>query len=418
MIPAVADFPQGDRRELLADLLLRRHRQRFAGLAGTIHLNFGAQGPLARPAFEALRAWYEENDRVSPLSMEGQAAAQLAVRRVRAALAAEVAAPETAVALVESTSVGCNVALWGIDWRPGDHLVISDHEYPGVAAAAAEVARRFGLEVGRWSLDGSRDAVLAGLAGCLRPRTRAVVVSHVPWDTGRVVPLAEAAALCRERAGEDLCLIVDGAQAAGVLPLDLPALGADVYAVPGHKWWCGPEGAGALYVGPRALAGLSPAFVGPRSLRFSAAGDATGWKPDAGRFEVSTSALALHAGLAAAVALHGEWGPAAARLARLRKLARRLWEGLGTLEPDGVVRLQAEPPEVGLVFFRVEGEEARRLVQELEARRILVRAIPHAGCVRASVYYLTLEDEVDELLAAVEDLCHARPSAAQGGAGR
>lgn len=404
MISVVPSLASDGKRELLASLLLRRHRRRFATLESRTYLNFGAQGPMPAAALAAIRAVYDEIEQAAPLSAEGGAAVMLAARRARTALATELAAPEASIALVESTSVGCNIALWGIDWRPGDHLVISDREYPGVAAAAAAAARRFGLEVSRWPLEGSPGAILAGLAGRLQPRTRAVVVSHIPWDTGRIVPLSEIAAVCHKRGGASPLVIVDGAQSAGVLPLDLPALGVDVYAVPGHKWWCGPEGASGLYVGPRALAELLPTFVGTRGLTFSSTGEVTGYRPDAGRFEVSTAAVALHAGLGACLALHAEWGTAAARLERIRKLSRRLWEGLGALLSGRVVRLQEEPPEAGLVFFRIHGDEPQRLVRGLEARGILVRAILHADCIRASVHYLNLEDEVDELLTALEDL--------------
>jgi L-cysteine/cystine lyase len=389
------------RRDLLASLLLRRHRQQVPALAGRIYLNFGALGPLPEPALAAFQEVYAELGRVGAGSAAGIAAVLLAAERARQALAAELGAAATAIALVESASVGCNVALWGIDWRPGDHLVISDGEYPGVAAAAAAVARRFRLAVTRWPLAGEDGTVLERLAGCLRPRTRAVVVSHIPWDSGRIVPLAAAAALCRGRGPAGPLLIVDGAQAAGVLALDLPALGVDVYACPGHKWWCGPEGTGCLFVGERAMAELQPVFVGTRGLRFGPGGEILGERTDAGRFEVSSAALPLYAGLAAALALHGAWDTAAARLERIRRLAGRLWEGLGGLAGRGVERLQAEPPAAGLVFFRVAGAAAPAAARALEAQGILLRAVPHTGALRASVHYLNLDEDIDGLLAAI-----------------
>lgn len=400
MNPAAAPAP-ADKRELLASLLLRRHRQHFGVLGHKAYFNFGAQGLLPRPALDTLRSFYDEIERAAPLTAEGGMALLLALRRARGALAAAVRAPESAIALVESTSTGCNIALWGIDWRRGDRVVISDREYPGVVAAVSAVAGRFGVEVAQWSLGGPRERRLDDLAGLLDPRTRAVVVSHVPWDTGEVLPLAEIARLCRDRG---VRLLVDGAQAAGVLPLDLPALGADVYAFPGHKWWCGPEGAAGLYVGPEMLAELLPTFVGPRSLAFTSAGEISGFVAGAARFEVSTSAAALHAALGVAVALHDEWGTAEARLDRIRRLGRRLWEGLGGMEPGLLVRQQTAPPEVGLVFFRVHGWDSQRLVRSLEGRGIVLRAIAHTGCVRASVHYLNLEEEVDRLLDAIQGL--------------
>jgi L-cysteine/cystine lyase len=405
MISALDTVAPQDRRELLESLLLKRHRQAFPTLASKAFFNFGAQGLLPRPALAALLSYHDEIERAAPLSLEGVAAMLLTLRRSRAALAVELGAREENLALVENASTGCNIALWGIDWQPGDHLVVSDREYPGVREAAAAVARRFGLTVTPWRIEGASDRQLAGLEACLTPRTRAVLVSHVPWDTGEVLPLAEISALCQRPNGSRILLLVDGAQSAGVLPLDLPALGVDVYAFPGHKWWCGPEGTGGLYVGPAALAELSPVFVGSRGLTFSREGVVTGFRADAARFEVGTSSPALCSALAAAVAVHGEWGTSAARLERIHKLVLRLWEGLGALGPRRVLRLQPLPPQAGLVFFRPHGIDPQALVLALEARNLVVRSMPHADCVRASVHYFNQESEVDELLAALEALC-------------
>jgi L-cysteine/cystine lyase len=404
LIPLATAPAAGARRELLATLLLRRHRRGFTVLDRRTYLNFGTQGPLPAAALAALDAVHAELDREGPASAEGAAAVALAARGARAALAAELAVPAPALALVESTTVGCNVALWGIDWRPGDHLIVGDHEYPGIAAAAVAVAARFSVELTRWPVDGPPPAVLAALAARLRPRTRAVVASHVGWDTGRILPLPEVAALCRDHGGGATRLVIDGAQAAGVLPLDLPALGADVYACPGHKWWCGPAGTGALYVAPAALAAIRPVFVGARGLPPAGEGAGDGLLADARRFEVSTAALPLYAGLTAALAVHHEWGTAAGRLARIQQLGRRLWDGLGALPAARLKRLQAEPPEAGLVFFRLPAADPEAAARALEAQGILVRAIAGAGCLRASLHYLNLDEEIDRLLAALDAL--------------
>ena len=401
-----------EKRELLAELLLGRHRRLFPTLAHKTYLNYGAQGLLPAPALAAMQRFYEELSAAGPMSIEGSLLVLDELRRTRAALAAELRAAPERLALVDNTSMGCNTVLWGLDWQSGDQILLGDHEYPGVAAAVDELARRRGLAVAPLPTDAPPDRLLAELAARLTPATRLLVVSHVAWDTGRVLPLAEVVARCRERG---VRVLVDGAQAVGAMPVDLTALGADFYAFPGHKWCCGPEGTGGLYVDARAAADLHPTLIGPRSLRHDLPDGGRDFHPDARRFETSSSAVALCAGLRAALELHEAWGDREARWRRIRKLAEQLWSRLGELEPDLVERLQTEPPETGLVFFRLRGErgergqEPERLVRFLEAGGILARSMPQRRCLRISIHYLTLERDLDRLLEEVRRF--AAPSA-------
>jgi L-cysteine/cystine lyase len=389
------------RRELLAELLLDRHRQLFPTLQRKVYLNYGAQGPLPAPALDAIRRFYEELNEAAPMSLDGTLSTLDELHRTRAALAAELGAGEPErIALVDNTSTGCDIVLWGLAWRRGDHLLLGDHEYPGVAAAVREVARRHELAVDLLPTDVEPGRLLDELDRRLKPETRLVVLSHVLWDTGRLLPLEEILALCRERGRGRIRVLVDGAQSVGVLPLDLAALGADYYAFPGHKWCCGPEGTGGLYVDPQAFDDLSPTFLGPHSLTYEAGKGFGGLQPDARRFETSTSPVALYAGLRAALALHGSWGDRQARWRRVRKLSHLLWQRLAELEPALLERLQAAPPEAGLVFLRLRGREENqdRLVRFLETKEILARTMPHTNSLRLSVHYLTQEKDLESLI--------------------
>lgn len=405
-----------EKRELLASLLLRRHRQAFPTLTHKTYLNFGAEGLLPSPALEAMVAYYRELEQLAPFTSEGGALAFTTMQSARAAVAAALSVKPTSLALTESTTVACNIALWGIDWREGDELAISRCEYPAVRSAAEILATRFRLKLIEFGTDEPSTRWLDELSSTLTPRTRAVVVSHVPWDRGGILPIGEIAKLCRD-AGERTLLIVDGAQSAGVLPLDVEASGVDLYAVPGHKWWCGPEGTAALYVGPRALQELQPSFLGVRALKRSpattpidACPTAPALRDDASRFEAGTSAVALLAGLTAAIGLHATWGPPAQRFERIRSLAERLWSGLASLPSIAIETLQDAPPATGLVYFRPRTVEAAVLVRDLAKRGLLVRDIPGRECVRVSVHYLTLEDEIDHFLTALRESLRAAGS--------
>src|SRR4051812_34656310 len=151
---------------------------------------------------------------------------------VRAAYAERLGCPPADVALTTSTSEGLGLVLLAMDLRPGDEVVTSDSEHPGLIGPLQAVRDRMGVQEG--------GAPFAELANAVGPRTRLVACSHVNWLTGEVAP--------RELAGVGAPVVYDGAQGVGAVPLNMEDLGAAAYAGSGQKWLCGPEGTGMLYV--------------------------------------------------------------------------------------------------------------------------------------------------------------------------
>jgi L-cysteine/cystine lyase len=382
---------------------LQIQRQQFPALANKIYFNYGGQGPLPTPALTAIQEAYAYLQREGPFSRRAIDWFTQEVEQTRAAIAAELgAAPET-ITLTEAVSVGCNIALWGLDWQAGDHLLLSDCEHPGIVAAAQQLSRRFGVEVSTCPLRSTLNAgdPVAVITDHLRPNTRLVVVSHILWNTGQVLPLKETVAACRSHAPRQrpLAILVDAAQSVGVLPLNLGDLDADFYAFTGHKWWCGPEGLGGLYVRPQSLEMLQPTFIGWRGITSNLQGQPTGWKPDGRRFEIATSAFPLCAGLRASLELHRQWGTAQERYQRICSLSGKLWELLQAVPK--LQCLRTAPPAAGLVSFQLNSGSHRQLVEFLEVQRIMIRLILDPNCVRACVHYLTLELELQQLVEAI-----------------
>ncbi|NJL66053.1 MAG: aminotransferase class V-fold PLP-dependent enzyme [Microcoleus sp. SM1_3_4] len=408
------------------------HRQQFPALANKAYFNYGGQGPLPEPALEAIYGAYKRVQLGGPFSGEVGAWVVQEAMLTRRAMASELAVPPETIALTEDVTVGCNIALWGIDWKAGDHLLISDCEHPGIVASVMELQRRFNLEVSVCPLVATLNEgdPVQVIANSLRPNTRLLVISHILWNTGQVLPLNEIVKVCHEACDpplnpegggqeeEGISLIssggegdlpaknykvrvlVDAAQSVGVLPLDLVDCGVDFYAFTGHKWWCGPEGLGGLYVSAEALADLQPAFIGWRGIVTDANAKVMGWKPGSQRYEIATSAYPLYAGLRSAIALQHESGTVEERYAEICRLSEDLWESLSGI--SHVKCLRTSPPEAGLVSFQLtNGMPHKKLVDLLEKQGIMVRTILNPDCVRACVHYLTTEEEIDRLVGAI-----------------
>lgn len=236
----------------------------------------------------------------------------------------------------------------------------------------------------------------------LRPQTRLVVLSHILWNTGQVLPLAAIVSACQTYPSHHpVRILVDAAQSVGVLPLNLTDLGADFYAFTGHKWWCGPAGVGGLYVRPEARESLAPTFIGWRSITTNSSGTPIGWQPDGRRYEIATSAVPLYAGLRDAIALQSTYGTIAERYQQVCDRSTDLWQRLRDLPT--VKCLRSTPPEAGLVSFQLESGNHNSLVQTLESKGIFVRTILDPDCVRACVHYFTTEAEINRLVEAIKE---------------
>jgi len=377
-----------------------QHRQQLTALNHKGYFNYGGQGPLPELALQAILDSYRQIQDLGPFSHRvGDWVAQ-ELQETREAIAAELQVPSSSITLTENVSTGCNIALWGIPWKAGDHILLTDCEHPGIIAAAQEISRRFGVEVSTCSVLETLNEgnPVEAIANSVQPNTKLAIFSHLLWNTGQVLPQKEIVAAVRSQNPETQ-ILVDAAQSVGSLPLNLTDDGVDFYAFTGHKWWCGPEGLGGLYVRPEALESLNPTYIGWRGILTTTTAQPKGWKPDSRRYEVATSAYPLLAGLRSAIAFHQSWGTAQQRYDRICQLSAILWEKLGDIPQ--VHRLRATPPESGLISFQLESGKHQQLVGALESQNLMVRTILHPNCVRACVHYFTEIGEIERLVEAI-----------------
>ena len=180
-------------------------------------------------------------------------------------------------------------------------------------------------------------------------------------------------------------MLVDGAQSAGAIPVDVAVLGCDFFTVSGQKWLCGPDATGGLYVRPDRTEDLAMTFPS----YFSWASFDYVPFPDARRFEASWTPPPSVAGLLAALELAEEAGDE--RFARARQMAERCRELVGTH-----VEVVTEPGQATLVSFR-PSSPTEEVVQRLAERGVVVRDLPGTGLVRASCGWWTSEEDLERL---------------------
>ncbi|HKD76186.1 MAG TPA: aminotransferase class V-fold PLP-dependent enzyme, partial [Ktedonobacterales bacterium] len=209
------------------------------------YLNTGTNGPFPRRSYETLVEYARaelETGRIGKHVFERLIKTR---NETRDALAVVLGCDANDIALTHNTTEGVNIALMGLDWRPGDEVITASTEHPGVLYPVALLRQRYGVRIRMTDIGQNGHDPVAVLRSALSSRTRAVVLSHVSWASGMVLPMREIADETH-RAGA--VLICDAAQACGMVPSQVNDLGVDAYACSGQKWLCGPDGTGALFV--------------------------------------------------------------------------------------------------------------------------------------------------------------------------
>lgn len=352
-------------------------RAEFPVLERVVYLNTGTDGPVPRRGFEAaerqLRYELEEGRTGKPFFDMIMATA--ATLRERLALA--YGCPPADVALTRSTTDGVSTALSALSLGPGDEVLTSDVEHPGVLAPLEAARRRQAFSV--------RFVPFDEVAGSVGPQTKLVAVSHVSWADGRVVDEAGL-----REAG--VPFLLDGAQGLGAIPLDVRALGCDFYAASGQKWLCGPDGSGSLYVRPEVAASLDPPWPSYVSLAEPARASELIAHEGARRFDMGVPA----------------GPPTAWSLASLGLLQEAGLDWVTSRAADGAERLAGMLAERGLdvaprgrtTLVSWKAADAEGDVKRLAEQGIVVRSLPGRGLVRASVGAWTTDEELDRLVAA------------------
>jgi isopenicillin-N epimerase len=223
---------------------------------GITFLNHGSFGACPRVVQEAQSEWRARIER-DPVrffvdELEGELDA------VRDELGAFLHADPADLVFVPNATTGVNTVLRSLRFEPGDELLTTDHEYNAVLNTLRDVAARSGARVVIAAVPlpvADPQAFTGAILEHVGPRTRLAVVSHVTSATATVFPIHAIVAGLRARGVDTL---VDGAHAAGMVPLDLDALGAAYYTGNGHKWLCAPKGSGFLWVRRDRQASIRP----------------------------------------------------------------------------------------------------------------------------------------------------------------
>ena len=304
-----------------------------------------------------------------------------------------------------------NVLLKGL-LRPGDHVLVSSMEHNAVMRPLTQLTSS-GITFTRLPCHADGTLPLQMLADCVRPETRAVVMTHASNVCGTMLPLEDVGQFCRSRG---LLFIVDSAQTAGVRPISMQRMCIDALAFTGHKGLLGPQGIGGLILREGLADQITPLIAGGTGS-MSHMEEMPSFLPD--RLEAGTLNLPGIMGLRAALLWLKEAGMDRIRRHELH-LTDQMLHGLQPLESRGVfpVGIRSTHNRVGVVSLRFDGRDPAELAARLDSEygistRVGLHCAPSAhqtlgtfptGTIRFSFGWWNTEQDVDAALKALDAL--------------
>ena len=379
-----------------------------------VYLDNAATSQKPKVVLDALRAYYEDdNSNVHRGIHELSRRATVAYEESRAKVASWVGANEPSeIVWTRGTTEAINLvsSAWGLDnVGEGDEILISVLEHHSNIIPWQLLARRTGAVIKYIELDEQGRWILDELPHLLTDRTKIVAISHVSNALGTVNPVKRVAAAAHEVGA---LVLVDGAQGAVHMKVDVKDLGVDYYAFSGHKM-CGPTGIGALWARRDLLDSMEPYQGGGEMIHFVGR-DESSWATVPHKFEAGTPNIAGAIGMGAAIDFLSEVGMDAIAEHEHKLLGYAL-ERMNKVDGIRIYGPQSPDEHSALISFTLGDAHPHDISTILDSEGIAVRAGHHcaqlamqhfgiSATARASIYLYNTESDIDRLIEGLEQV--------------
>jgi len=346
-----------------------------------VYMNTGSLGPspvwLLKKEFEISRE-LELNPVNNNWGLLGKA-----MEEVRTKAATFLNCDPDEVVLTRNTTEGLSMVSSTLSLGPGDEILTTNHEHGGGENGIDYAAKHTGAKVVKIELPlpaESKDQVIAKVMEGITSKTRVLMLSHVTTIEGMQMPLAEISEAIK---GKDIFFIADGAQSAGMLNIDVKALGVDVFATSGHKWLMGPKETGLLFVKKESQEKIKPVFTSSGYKSYSASsgtrnvahqiafGEMIDWHVTVGQDKIESGAL---------------------------KQGQYCYEKL--LQLKNVKVISPEVPNLRTALIGIESLTTPKseLFNLLRSDGIVVKSLPKYNALRFSNHVFNTKEDVDRLI--------------------
>ncbi|MDA7568519.1 aminotransferase class V-fold PLP-dependent enzyme [Emcibacteraceae bacterium] len=354
---------------------------------GLVYLNTGTLGPAPQLAFDKISLMLKRLEANPAIENFGPMGSEM--ETVRDKVAKFMGADEEEIILTRNTTEGISIVCSGIKWAEGDEILTTNHEHGGAETGLDFLADTKGAVIKKMTMPypaESKKQLLDLVKSSITSKTKMVLLSHVETVTGLRWPIKEVSEILK---GKDILFIVDGAQAPGMLHIDLHDLGCDVYACSGHKWIMGPKETGVLYMKKSIQEKVNNVFI---------TGGYTAYSRSSG-----TRNAPIIIGFGDVLDWHMAIGTKRSEK-RCMELAAYCYDELSKV--SGIKVISSKDPELGsaIVSFSLpETSDNGELFRSMRAKGITIKRLPQYNAIRISNHIFTTNDDVDKMVALLKE---------------
>ncbi len=355
--------------------------------ADMIYLNTGSLGPSPATVIDAVTAATRQLE-MNPVA-ENWGPLGIQMEAVRKKVADFIHAEVDEVVITRNTTEGLSLIGQSLNLSNGDEILTTTDEHGGGEVGLEFLVKTKGAVLKKLEMaipSKSREDVIQTVARSITTKTKLLMLSHVNTSTGMLMPLEEISKIAQSKG---IFVVVDGAQAPGLTPVNVKAIGADAYAASGHKWIMGPKETGFLYLKKSFQNNVQPVFTSSGNATYSASS--------------GTRNVATIIGLGAAI----DW----LTLIGSEKIQQRCLETrnycldeLKKLPGLRIISPEDHSLSTGIVSFTLMKAKNAGIYQSLADRKIVVKLLSKHNAIRISCHMFISKNDIDTFITALKPL--------------
>lgn len=372
-----------------------------------VFLNSGGLTSTHISTSHAQKEWMALRDEESPIGLNLEKKLEKKVEKTRELVAKYIGASANCIVFTNNTTSAIDFVLRGV-LKPNDEIVTTDLEHNVVNYLAKHFKDRYNCSFTKVNIS---DKLLRGeewltdFSQKITQQTKLVIISHVFYSTGSLIPVKEVVDKCKEvskkSGNKRIFVLVDGAQAVGNIKVNVSDLDCDFYAFDGHKWLLGPEGTGLLYCKEEHLeANISEennpwGIHFPISTAFMASSDYLPRKEDGSKYELGTMDVSKFIGLGAT--MENALSLRLSETSRWRRALLKHFRKAIDASKWRIINIE-DARKTGIVCLQAQGRERcqnyEKISRLLEASNIIVRCVDKPRCIRICLHHTNNETDV------------------------
>ena len=378
-------------------------RAQIPALDKSVYMNTGGTGPLPSIVANEIADTYGRLAEQGPDIPEIRGPIKEGLERARQVSADLFNVSPDEIAMMRAISEGVSTVAFGMEWSPGDEVIVTSEEHPSGVLVWLNLAERRGIRVKHLALTTDKEELLSRLSDLITDRTRLLCLSHVTTDTGTRLP---AKNICDVAHARGVPVLLDGAQSAGQFLIDLRDMDCDFYACTGHKWLLGGWGTSIFYVKKEWISKLKVSWSGAGAGAWNRDTDELILDDTAHRFEFGGRHDPLYAAMAKGIEFVNEVGLERVE-ARSLQLTDRIKAALAEIPGAALRSPESRDFSTGIMTFSIDGLSGAELNRQMFERwRVLGRPSFNDTAMRLSCAFFNSDREIETVIDAVSVLAN------------